>query len=97
MFGQYWGMFSEFAPETGGDADFAFHGWALQRLPQIRLTQKFAGNWTVAGAICKPYDPGATDNFEANFNTSTHRCCRQQPRVGGFVFRDPATPGQSGL
>ncbi|MCX5893060.1 MAG: hypothetical protein NTW80_08845 [Deltaproteobacteria bacterium] len=67
MFGQYWGMFSEFAPETSGDADFAFHGWALQRIPQIRLTQKFAGAWTVAGAIMKPYDPGLTDvNFTTN-------------------------------
>ena len=56
MFGQYWGMFSEYAPEAPGDAEFVFHGWALQRLPQIRLTQKFAGAWTVAGAICKPYD-----------------------------------------
>ena len=61
MFGQYWGMFSEFAPETGGDADFAFHGWALQRIPQLRLTQKFAGAWTVAGMIAAPYNPGATD------------------------------------
>ncbi len=61
MFGQYWGMFSEFAPETEGDADFANHGWSLQRVPQIRLTQKFAGAWTVAGMIATPYNPGATD------------------------------------
>ena len=58
MFGQYWGMFSEYAPENPTDADFTFHGWSLNRTPQIRLTQKFAGDWTVAGAICKPYDPG---------------------------------------
>ncbi len=68
MFGQYWGMFSEYAPETTGDADFAFHGWALQRIPQIRLTQKFAGSWTVAGAIMKPYDPGTTDVSFASAN-----------------------------
>ena len=62
MFGQYWGMFSEFAPEAPGDAEFVFHGWSLNRMPQIRLTQKFAGAWTVAGAVCKPYDPtSATD------------------------------------
>ena len=30
---------------------------SCNRVPQIRLTQKFAGDWTVAGAICKPYDP----------------------------------------
>src|SRR5271157_4952631 len=47
MFGQYWGMFSEFSPECSGDAAFMYHGWSFQRTPQIRLTQKFAGNWTV--------------------------------------------------
>ncbi len=51
MFGQYWGMFSEFVPEATGDADMMFHGWTFQRTPQIRLTQKFAGAWTIAGAI----------------------------------------------
>ncbi len=62
MFGQYWGMFSEYAPEVTGDSQFSFHGFVNQRTPQIRLTQKFAGDWTVAGAICKPYDPDtATD------------------------------------
>ena len=65
MFGQYWGMFSEFAPEATGDAVFMYHGWTFQRTPQIRLTQKFAGAWTVAGAICKPYDPTANDTFFA--------------------------------
>jgi len=65
MFGQYWGMFSEFAPEATGDAVFMYHGWTFQRTPQIRLTQKFAGNWTIAGAICKPYDPSANDTFFA--------------------------------
>jgi len=65
LFGQYWGLFSEFAPECTGDAVFMFHGWTFQRVPQIRLTQKFAGDWTVAGAICKPYDPSTADaNFE---------------------------------
>ena len=43
MFGQYWGMFSEYAPEVTGDSQFTFHGFVNQRTPQIRLTQKFAG------------------------------------------------------
>jgi len=64
MLGQYWGLFSEFAPECTGDATFLYHGWTFQRTPQIRLTQKFAGDWTIAGAIMKPYDPAAVDvNF----------------------------------
>ena len=71
MFGQYWGMFSEFAPEAPGDADFASHGWFLNRTPQIRLTQKFAGSWTVAGAVAKAYDPTTGATGDANFDAST--------------------------
>ena len=50
MFGQYFGMLSEFAPESTGDSQLTNHGFANQRVPQIRLTQKFPwGAWTVAG------------------------------------------------
>ena len=64
MFGQYWGMLSEFAPEGTGDSQLTSHGFVNQRQPQIRLTQKFLGDWTVAGAVMKPYDPSSS---EANF------------------------------
>ncbi|MCL4500265.1 MAG: hypothetical protein M1438_00225 [Deltaproteobacteria bacterium] len=67
MFGQYWGMFSEYVPEVTNDGVLTFHGWAYQRTPQIRLTQKFAGDWTVAAAIMEPYSPTSVD---ANFNTT---------------------------
>jgi len=87
MFGQYWGMFSEFAPENPGDADFANHGWSLNRVPQIRLTQKFAGNWTVAAAICKPYDPSTAD---VNFSNPVVSGGQFQYQPGGNLW-----PGQS--
>ena len=62
MFGQYWGMFSEYAPEVMNDAAMMLHGWANQRIPQIRVSQKFLSDFTVAAAIMKPYSPGATDS-----------------------------------
>jgi hypothetical protein len=65
MFGQYWSMFCEYGPESVQDSAFNFHGMASARLAQIRLSQKFAGSWTVAGLIGKPTDPGAAD---ANFS-----------------------------
>ncbi len=65
MFGQYWSMFCEYSPESVQDSAMNNHGMASARLPQIRLTQKFAGSWTVAGLIGKPTDPGAAD---ANFS-----------------------------
>jgi hypothetical protein len=71
MFGQYWGMMSEYAPDVTGDSQFTNHGFINQRAPQIRLTQKFAGAWTVAGAIVKPYDPAVSDvNWAAAGNTN---------------------------
>ncbi|MCL4500266.1 MAG: hypothetical protein M1438_00230 [Deltaproteobacteria bacterium] len=67
LFGQYWGMFAEFTPEAAGFLEFSTKGAASYRAPQIRLTQKFLGDWTVAAAIMEPYSPGTAD---ANFNTT---------------------------
>ena len=66
MLGQYWTMFCEYGPETDQNAGLNNHGRPLSRVPQIRLTQKFAGAWTVATAILKPYDPAPTDTNFAN-------------------------------
>jgi len=94
MMGQYWGMFSEFAPEATGDALYMFHGWTFQRTPQIRLTQKFAGAWTIAGAICKPYDPAAAD---ANFDGSTAAVAGQiQAASVGLPGQSSETPQLQG-
>ena len=62
MLGQYFGMLSEYAPEATGDSAFSGHGFVNQRVPQIRLTQKFAGAWTVAGAIMKPSESSTQKN-----------------------------------
>jgi hypothetical protein len=51
VFGQYWSMFCEYYPESAQDGPFMGHGMATARLPQIRLTQKFAGAWTVAALL----------------------------------------------
>ncbi|MFI5331102.1 MAG: hypothetical protein ACHQ2F_08720 [Desulfobaccales bacterium] len=87
MFGQYFGMFSEYSPEVTGDSQYSFHGFVNQRVPQIRLTQKFAESWTVAGAICKPYDPDTT--IDATFDGSTN------PTAGQFQTASVGLPGQS--
>jgi len=66
MLGQYWTMFCEYSPEVVQDTPFGNHGNPSARVPQIRLTQKFGGGWTVAAAILKPFDPAATDTNFAN-------------------------------
>lgn len=63
LMGQYWGMFCNYYPELIQDGPFMFHGAATQRLPQVRLTQKFMGVLALSALVGKPYDPGAADNF----------------------------------
>ncbi|MEW6387610.1 MAG: hypothetical protein AB1491_08880 [Thermodesulfobacteriota bacterium] len=71
LLGQYWGMFSEFPPEQLTDALLMMTGWPLQRSPQIRLTQKFMGMFTVAGAIVGPGNPVDYQTLgAANANTN---------------------------
>lgn len=47
LFGQYWGFLSDWWVELNSDGQMTLTGIANQRLPQIRLTQKFLGAWTV--------------------------------------------------
>ena len=84
MFGQYWGMFSEYSPEYLQDTGFQFHGMVNHRTPQIRLTQKFASAWTVAGRL-KPYDPDTAN--DATLSRLYHRRQFSRASVG--------LPGQS--
>jgi hypothetical protein len=51
LLGQYWGYFSSFTPETAQDSGCQFVGSPTQRLPQVRLTQKFLGSWTASMLI----------------------------------------------
>jgi hypothetical protein len=62
MFGQYWSMFCEFFPDTLQDGPFQGTGCATARVPQIRLTQKFLGDWTVAGLIGSANPAGVQEN-----------------------------------
>jgi len=51
LFGQYWGYFSSYTPETAQDSGEQFTGSPTQRLPQVRVTQKFLDAWTVSGLV----------------------------------------------
>jgi len=89
LFGQYWGYFSEYYPEVTGEADFQWHGWANQRVPQIRLTQKFAGDWTVSGMIAQPFDPNGVD---VNFTGATVAGSTGNQLTSGLEGRSAETP-----
>ena len=54
LFGQYWSMFCEYYAESAEDGPMQMTGTPTARLPQIRFTQKFAGDWTVAALVGDP-------------------------------------------
>lgn len=70
LMGQYWGMFCNYYPELIQDGPFMHHGQSTQRLPQVRLSQKFMGMFTLAALVGKPYDPDTTDNIVGTMNPS---------------------------
>jgi hypothetical protein len=51
LFGQYWSMFCEYYAESAEDGPLQMTGTPTARIPQIRFTQKFMEDWTVAGLI----------------------------------------------
>ncbi|MBW2134788.1 MAG: hypothetical protein JRG72_06075 [Deltaproteobacteria bacterium] len=56
MLGKYWSMLTEEIPETLNFGACTSAGAPFLRTPQIRLTQKFLGDWTAAVAIAEPVD-----------------------------------------
>jgi hypothetical protein len=54
LFGQYWSMFCEYYAESAEDGPMQMTGTPTARLAQIRFTQKFLQDWTVAGLIGDP-------------------------------------------
>jgi len=62
LFGQYWSMFCEYYPDVVQDGPFQGTGCPTARLPQIRLTQKFLTDWTVAGLIGDANPAGTQEN-----------------------------------
>jgi hypothetical protein len=87
LLGQYWGMFSNWWLETAEDGPFIPYGSALDRIPQIRLTQKFLGDWSVAGLIGLPY--GATlTNSEPYSTNANNGSSAETPQLQGQIKYD---------
>jgi hypothetical protein len=54
LFGQYVSMFCEWYAESAEDGPMQMTGTPTARLAQIRFTQKFLSDWTVAGLVGEP-------------------------------------------
>ncbi|MDD3582252.1 MAG: hypothetical protein PHW74_14710 [Desulfobacca sp.] len=70
MMGKYWSMLTEEIPETANFGACTTAGAPFLRTPQIRLTQKFLGDWTAAIALAEPVNGRwGGDEPAANRNT----------------------------
>jgi hypothetical protein len=54
LFGQYWSMFCEYFAESAEDGPLQMTGTPTARNAQVRFTQKFMEDWTVAASISDP-------------------------------------------
>ena len=87
LFGQYWSMFCEYYAESAEDGPLQMTGTPTARLAQIRFTQKFMSDCTVAALIGDPNQ--ATLPFTGT--TGPLIMPDQQRPVGG----NPAGPGEN--
>jgi len=62
LLGQYFSMFCEWYAESAEDGPLQMTGTPTARLAQIRFTQKFLGDWTVAGLVGDPNQALLNDN-----------------------------------
>jgi len=83
LFGQYWSMFCEYYPDTIQDGPMQGTGCPTARLPQIRLTQKFLSDWTVAGLIGDANPAGQQENAYSLTNAGYDAEC---PQVQGKLM-----------
>jgi hypothetical protein len=83
LFGQYWSMFCEWYAESAEDGPLMLTGTPTARLAQIRFTQQFLSDWTVAGLIGNPNNTalsGAT--YGAVYNNGQYA---ETPQVQGKI------------
>jgi hypothetical protein len=84
LMGQYWGMFSNWWTEGAEDGPFIPYGSALDRIPQIRLTQKFLGDWSVAGLVGLPQIAAGTDTTPYSDNANNGSAA-ETPQLQGQI------------
>ena len=96
LFGQYFSMFCEWYAESAEDGPLQMTGTPTARMAQVRFTQKFMEDWTVAGLIGDP-EPGYgldtnTALWHARRRLSTTASLRK-PRSSRGKSPTPTTSG----
>ena len=84
LFGQYFSMFSEWYAESAEDGPLQVTGTPTARMAQIRFTQKFMSDWTVAALIGDPQQAQYGNSIVYNAN-QTNGELAETPQVQGKV------------
>ena len=88
LLGQYFSMFCEWYAESAEDGPLQMTGTPTARLAQIRFTQKFLGDWTVAGLIGDPNQAtlgGTSESYGLIMTTINNGQSAETPQVQGKV------------
>jgi len=88
MLGQYWSMFCEYPAEPAEDTALTMTGNPTNRLAQVRFTQKFMSDWTVAALIGDPTQAllGASTTVPSLYNLNINNGqSAESPRVEGKI------------
>jgi len=88
LFGQYFSMFSEWWAESAEDGPLQMTGTPTHRLAQVRFTQTFMQDWTVAALVGDPNQaalgggPLGNSQYNANINNGQSA---ETPQVQGKI------------
>jgi hypothetical protein len=84
LFGQYWSLFCSWYAEAAEAGPFQRTGTPTARLAQIRLTQKFLGDWSVTGLVGEPNNVGGFAAEPYSGNATNGESC-ESPQVQASI------------
>ncbi|MDD2902560.1 MAG: hypothetical protein PHU44_09010 [Syntrophales bacterium] len=85
LVGQYWSMFSEWFPEVAENGPFQGTGTVISRMPQVRLSQTFLSDWTVAALVGNP-NPASLPAIATNpYGASDNGEAAESPQIQGKI------------
>jgi hypothetical protein len=86
LMGQYHSIFATWSIDAAENSAFQATGTVTARLPQIRLTQKFLGDWSVAGFIGLANNANLDNNNPYGFGTGSNGADAETPQVQGSIL-----------
>jgi hypothetical protein len=84
LFGQYFSMFCEWYAESAEDGPLQMTGTPTARNAQVRFTQTFMSDWTVAASISDPQQTNIFGNTYTNPNINNGQYS-ETPQVQGKI------------